>query len=223
MKYGILIIAIVAAMLLIRSQLMAQDAPGADKGELEMLKDAWKRHQQEKLDENPKGQNSESANPLEALEGKMRAIERRLSRLDPGQKTIEKQREALDLLDEMIKKAEEAQAQSESQGGGSEKESEPKPGEKQGREGQKKLTDPSRSDSPATPGMQRKKELLSKDSAKELRWKGERKGPKGWNPRLQSKESLKDLESGAKEKRPPKYEEWLRRYYEELLKSRPGK
>ncbi len=223
MKYGILILVIVGSLLMLRSYLFSQD--GADKDEFEMLKRAWKRHQEEKKDENPQGTDSEPRTFLEALraaEGKMRAAERRLSRKDPGTRTQEKQREALDLLDDLIKKAEEARRPSESEGGGSEKENQPRPDEGENN-GKKPLVDPGKLGEPAKPGSKLKKQLLEKAKGKELTLPRDTGKPPGWKPELPRRRRLRDLESGSSEKRPPKYSRWLENYFKKLMEGFSGK
>lgn len=223
MKYGILILVLVGSLLMLRSYLFSQD--GADKDELEMLRRAWQRHQEEKRDEKPQGTDSEPRNFLEALraaEGKMRSAERKLSKQDPGAKTQEKQREALDLLDDLIKEAEKARHPSEPEGGGTDKEKQPKPDEGE-KDGRKPLVDPGKLDQPAKPGAQLRKQLLRKAGEKELTLPRDTGKPSGWKAELRGRRRLRDLESGSSEKRPPKYRRWLDGYFRKLMENRSGR
>ena len=197
---------------------------GADEDELDMLKRAWKRHKEEKKEENPSGKGSEQQDPLEAIAGKMKVVERRLVREDPGSTTQEKQREVLDLLDDLIKKAEEAQQQSSSSQQPKPGEKQPKPGQKPGQQ-QKKLNDPSRSN-PAQPNSQRQKQMLQKvgkPEQKDVKWraKGGSEADK-WG-RLPGHVNKEDVESGSREEFPEKYRELLENYYKQLTKDRPGR
>ena len=219
MKVGISILIIVAALLMLRSYLIAQDEPGADAKELEMLKEAWKRHKKEKLEENPGDGNSESRGPLEKLEGLMKGIERGLSREDPGQATQEKQREALELLDELIKQLTPPERDP---SGDSKKEPKPDSGGADKKPG--RLIDPSRSDRPAEPGAKAKSEALKKARKKDkpLAYGPSGKSP-GWDPDLPGRLKLEDLEPGMDEKRPPKYRRLIERYFRKLLEGLSGR
>lgn len=219
MKVGISILIIVAALLMLRSYLIAQDEPGADAKELEMLKEAWKRHKKEKLEENPGDGNSESRDPLEKLEGLMKGIERGLSREDPGQGTQEKQREALALLDELIEQLTPPESKP---SGGSEKEEKPDSGSSGRKPGQ--LVDPSHSNRPAEPGAKTKSEALKKARKKDkpLTY-GPSGKPPGWDGKLPGRLKLEDLGPGMDEKRPPKYRRLIERYFRKLLEGLSGR
>ncbi len=240
MRYLLVIVAlgvVLALVVCVSAQAVAQEEPGpgdqakpeegepeedgADEDELDMLKRAWKRHKEEKEEENPSGRASEQQDPLEAIAGKMKAVERRLVKEDPGTKTQDKQREVLDLLDDLIKKAEEAQQQSSSS-------QKPKPGQKQqpgqkpGQQ-QKKMTDPSRSN-PAQPNSQRQKQILQKvgKEDKAIPWRA--KGGSAANRwgHLPGHVDKEDVESGSREEFPEKYRKLLEGYYRQLTKPRPG-
>jgi hypothetical protein len=205
-------------LVLIFSQIVLYAQEGAEKDELEMLKQAWKRHRQDKEDENPEGQDSELNDPLGAVEGKMKSVERRLTREDTGGKTQEKQREVLELLDELIEQAEDAERPPDSEGGGTpEEQPEPGPGE-QAPEPQP-LIDPSKPHEPAQPGSSVKKKILRKtEREKTVRIPG--RGGKledRWGE-MQPAEKLKALEQPMTENFPPKYELLLRNYFRQLLK-----
>jgi hypothetical protein len=184
-----------------------------------MLKEAWKRHQREKKEENPGGQDSESRDPLELLEGLMKRIERGLSRQDPGSSTQEKQREALDLLDELI---EQMTPPERDPSGGSEKEKRPDSGGSEKKLGG--LLDPSRSGRPAEPGAKAKRHALKKAREKDdpLRY-GPSGKPKGWDEKLRGRLKLEDLEPGMDEKRPPKYRRLIESYFRKLMEGLKGR
>jgi hypothetical protein len=225
--------AIMALVLCIGPQAAAQEKPdkdeefedeGADEKELDMLKRAWRRHKEEKEQENPSGTGSEQRNPLEAIAGKMKVVEGKLVREDTSKQTQEKQREILDLLDDLIKKAEEAQQQSSSsqqpQPG---QKKQQKPGQEKGQQ-QKKMTDPSRSN-PAQPNSQRQKQILQKINKAEkdrITWRS--KGgslAERWGG-LPGHVNPEDVESGSREEFPEKYRELLENYYRQLTKERPS-
>jgi hypothetical protein len=195
----------------------------SDQDELEMLKRAWKRHQEEKKEENPSGRGSEQQDPLEAIAGKMKLVERKLVEENVGEETQEKEDEILALLDDLIKKAEEAQQQSSSSQQQQKKQQQKRQGQKQGQQ-QKRMTDPSRQSQPAQPNSQRQKQILQKvgQADKGIKWRG--KGGSsadrwGFLPGHVNKE---DVKAGSEEKFPEKYRELLENYYKELGKERPG-
>jgi hypothetical protein len=196
---------------------------GSDEDELEMLKRAWKRHQEEKKEENPSGRGSEQQDPLEAIAGKMKLVERKLVQENVGKETQDKEDEILNLLDDLIKKAEEAQQQS-SSSQQQQQQQQKQQQQQQQQQQQKKMTDPSRSSQPAQPNMQRQKQILQKvgqAEKKDIKWRG--KGGSsadrwGFLPGHVNKE---DVKAGSEEKFPEKYRELLENYYKQLGKERP--
>jgi hypothetical protein len=188
--------------------------------ELESLKRAWRKHEEEKKEENPSGASSEEQDPLEAIAGKMKIAERRLSEEDPGDETRKKQLEAIDLLSDLIKRAEEAAQRQQQQQQQQQKQQQQQ--QQQGQQQkQQKLTDPNRSN-PAQPDSQRQKALIGKvEGEQELKWKqrGGTEADKWGNLPARDRQ---DADAGSSELFPEKYKELLERYYRELMRE-PGR
>jgi FtsZ-interacting cell division protein ZipA len=185
--------------------------------ELESLKRAWKKGEEEKKEENPSGAPSEEQDPLEAIAGKMKIAERRLSEEDPGDETQKKELEAIDLLNDLIKRAEEAAQRQQQQQQQQQKQQ--KQQQQQQQQQKQKLTDPNKSN-PAQPDDQRQKALIEKtDKELQPKWKaGSGTEADKWGS-LPARDR-EDANAGSGEEFPERYKELLERYYKELMRER---
>jgi hypothetical protein len=174
--------------------------------ELESLKRAWKKGEEEKKEENPSGASSEEQDPLETIARKMKIAERRLSEEDPGDETRKKQLEAIDLLNELIKKAQEAPQQR--------PQAKPRPSPlPQPAPGREKPIDPYKSP-PAQPNSRRLRSPMEKSGVK-IEPKGGALEERWDVLRACDRE---DAITASKEEFPQKYEKLLGIYYRGLLK-----
>jgi hypothetical protein len=179
MRFLVVILLVTCALLALsffaQTSSNAQESPGKDKPkvespvpyegegdleeeELESLKRAWKKGEEEKKEENPSGASSEEQDSLEAIARKMKIAERRLSEEDTGEETRKKQIEAVDLLNDLIKKAQEAP----------ERRPQAKPRTSplpQATPGQEKLIEPGKSN-PAQPNSWRSRSPMEKGGVK---------------------------------------------------------
>jgi hypothetical protein len=170
-----------------------QEEDNLEQEELESLKRAWKRHEEQKKEEYPSGASSEEQDPLEAIAGKMKIAERRLSEEDPGDETQKKQLEAIDLLNDLIKKAEEAAQQQ-----------------------QQRLINPSRSN-PARPESQRRRALTGKTEREQKPKRKNKNEIAPYRLDLPARER-EDAQTPDSDQFPEKYRKHLERYYKEMLK-----
>lgn len=211
MKRLMIIIAVAAVVTLFQLHLYAQE--GASEEELELLREAWARHRNEK-------QVLEATNPvtliLGVIEGEMRDAHRGLSDSSTGEETQKRQKTVMRLLDSLIK----ASTAIEEPGNPADNPPGAKPGEESGEEtpGSVDLIPvvfPSGARRPAVPASVPKKKLLENAREKELRFALTGK-PGGWDARLRRRMRLRDLREGANEKRPPKYESLIDEYFRRL-------
>jgi hypothetical protein len=166
--------------------------------ELQSLKRAWKKHEEEKKEENPSGASSEEQKLLEAIAGKMKTAERRLSEEDPGDETQKKQLEAINLLNDLITKAQEEQPLSRPLPGNANK------------------TDPS-GRTPAQPNSERQKALLGKTEREQERNRRQKGSAIPYRLDLPAR-SREDVQMPDSDEFPEKYRKHLERYYNWMLK-----
>jgi|GEM_PF-1811954 len=187
--------------------------------EMDMLKRAFKRHQEELGEEHKLGQESETLNPLEQVVGKMGVVERRLSRNDVGKHTQEKELEVIKILNDLIKQIEE-QPQQDSNSQQKQQQQQQKDQKQQGEKNQmqKKMQDPNRSQN-AKPGSQRQKKVLEKVIPPEEKLKMNPKETKETDKWGMLKETDREAaEAASSEKFHPTYKKIIEEYYKMLGK-----
>lgn len=214
MRFSIILFLAICAALAVLLTLSAVNAQEKEENlqeeELESLRRAWKKHEEEKREENPSDSSSEEQGTLEAIAGKMRMAERRLSEEDTGAETQKKELEAINLLNQLIREAQK-QLPQESPDQNKSNPPQPAPGSEQ------KLTEPGRLN-PAQPESERQKSLIQKTDKKEDLTETSRGGAmsKIWGHLrpCDRKEAL----SASEEEFPQKYKKLLEIYYGGLLK-----
>ena len=190
--------------------------------ELDWLKRAWEEKKKEHEEEFGKeATESEGKNVIEQIIGKMKVVERYLTKEDVGKTTQRKEAEIIQMLNDLIRKIEE-RAQRQGQGQG-QKQQQQQQGQRQGKrqQGRRRMSDPNRNQN-AQPGSQRAKAFLKKGVLP-----GDAVGPRlaphaarsGWSPILPGTRKS-DADAGAAEKYPHKFEKVIKRYYEKVLKGR---
>jgi len=190
--------------------------------ELDWLKRAWEEKKKEHEEEfGEDATESEGKNAIEQIIGKMKVVERYLTKEDVGKTTQRKEAEIIQMLNDLIRKIEE-RPQRQGQGQG-QKQQQQQQGQRQGkqRQGRRRMSDPNRRQN-AQPGSQRAKAFLKKGALP-----GDETGPRldpraarsGWSPILPGSRKS-DADAGAAEKYPRKFEKVIKRYYENVLKGK---
>jgi len=221
-----------AAALFVGVALLAQESkknPKEDEDlmqeELDWLKRAWEEKKKEHKEEfGEDATESESKNVIEQIIGKMKVVERYLTKEDVGKTTQRKEAEIIKMLNDLIRKIEEQmqnQSQSQSQQQKQQQQKQQQQQQQQQQQSQRRMSDPNRSQN-AQPGSQRAKAFLKK-----VQLPNDATGPhldpraarSGWSPILPGSRKS-DADAGAAEKYPHKFEKVIKRYYEKVLKGK---